>query len=397
MEVNSSSSPQIREFEFQMASISVEKGPSTSPADELFYRGKLLPLHLPPRLQMVQKLLQNTTTTIDEEEEEESFCGMPFISTATSSTDTSTPMESCNISPSESCRVSCELNPDDCYFEWSSEFSTFINSHPKKSWAKKLKLVKQSLISQKLKASKAYLKGLFSKSGCSDESCAKAASCCNHPESDQQQGLNGQDFSINNKYMKVGMRPSLPYIGKCPHPTIASVIKNGERDGVEDTLSNPRRSFSAAIKRHSPTKCLSSSSSFSSGTSSSSSSSSIAFISNGCYELNFLKRSSSDTSEIEGSIQAAIAHCKKSQELSSSRKPLAENGACSLSAPKIVACDVQGRQETGKEDKVEKIGYETTYSNPVVEIAGHVRDELCGFVWVLLALLLIPFSTKLET
>nr|GMD62691.1 probable membrane-associated kinase regulator 4 [Ipomoea batatas] len=294
MEVNSSSSPQIREFEFQMASISVEKGPSTSPADELFYRGKLLPLHLPPRLQMVQKLLQNTPTTI-EEEEEESFCGMPFISTATSSTDTSTPMESCNISPSESCRVSCELNPDDCYFEWSSEFSTFINSHPKKSWAKKLKLVKQSLISQKLKASKAYLKGLFTKSGCSDESCAKAANCCNHPESDQQQGLNGQDFSINNKYMKVGMRPSLPYIGKCPHPTIASVIKNGERDGVEDTLSNPRRS-------------------------------------------------SSDTSEIEGSIQAAIAHCKKSQELSSSRKPLAENGACSLSAPKIVACDVQGRQ-----------------------------------------------------
>ncbi|XP_019185147.1 PREDICTED: probable membrane-associated kinase regulator 4 [Ipomoea nil] len=343
MEVNSSSSPQIREFEFQMGSICVEKESSTSPADELFYRGKLLPLHLPPRLQMVQKLIQTTPTTI-EEEEEESFCGMPFISTATSSTapstDTSTPMESCNISPSESCRVSCELNPDDCYFEWSNEFSTFINSHhPKKSWAKKLKLVKQSLISQKLKASKAYLKGLFSKSGCSDES-----SCCNHPESDQQGLNNAQDFS-SNKYMKVGMRPSLPYIGKCPHPTIASVIKSGERDGgVEDTLSNPRRSFSAAIKRHSPTKCLSSSSSFSSGTSSSSSSSSIAFISNGCYELNFLKRSSSDTSEIEGSIQAAIAHCKKSQDLSSSRKPLPENAACSLSAPKIVACEVQGRQ-----------------------------------------------------
>lgn len=352
MEVNSSSSPQIREFEFQMASISVEKGSSTSPADELFYRGKLLPLHLPPRVQMVQKLLQTTTTTI-EEEEEESFCGVPFISTATrstsstgASTDTSTPMESCNISPSESCRVSCELNPDDCYFEWSTELSSFINSHPKKSWSKKLKLVKQSLISQKLKASKAYLKGLFSKSGCSDESCAKAASSCSHhhhPETDQQD-LNGKDFS--NKYMKVGMmRPSLlAHVGKCTHPTIASVIKNGERDGVEDTLSNHRRSFSAAIKRHSPTKCLSSSSSFSSGTSSSSSSSSIAFISNGCYELNFLKRSSSDTSEIEGSIEAAIAHCKKSQDLSSSRKPLTETGACSLSAPKIVACEVQGRQ-----------------------------------------------------
>ncbi|WVZ95956.1 hypothetical protein U9M48_041656 [Paspalum notatum var. saurae] len=29
-----------------------------SPADELFYKGKLLPLHLPPRLQLVQRLLQ---------------------------------------------------------------------------------------------------------------------------------------------------------------------------------------------------------------------------------------------------------------------------------------------------------------------------------------------------
>jgi len=37
------SPPYNREFEFQMS----EKESSTSPADDLFYKGKLLPLHLP--------------------------------------------------------------------------------------------------------------------------------------------------------------------------------------------------------------------------------------------------------------------------------------------------------------------------------------------------------------
>lgn len=54
-----SSPPQTREFEFQMSSSSAEREPTNSPADELFYKGKLLPLHLPPRLQMVEKLLQS--------------------------------------------------------------------------------------------------------------------------------------------------------------------------------------------------------------------------------------------------------------------------------------------------------------------------------------------------
>ncbi|KAH0995638.1 hypothetical protein GBA52_019502 [Prunus armeniaca] len=71
MEVSSSSNffcysigspPQTREFEFQMSSISQDKETTTSPADELFYKGKLLPLHLPPRLQMVQKILQSSKT-----------------------------------------------------------------------------------------------------------------------------------------------------------------------------------------------------------------------------------------------------------------------------------------------------------------------------------------------
>lgn len=56
---------QQEEFEFRSTIMStstskvVERlGPSgTSPADELFFKGQLLPLHLPPRIQMVKKLV----------------------------------------------------------------------------------------------------------------------------------------------------------------------------------------------------------------------------------------------------------------------------------------------------------------------------------------------------
>lgn len=175
-----SSPPQAREFEFQMCcSISDnQKETTNSPADELFYKGKLLPLHLPPRLQMVQKLLQNPTTTFQEDEHHYKTNKNTSAILTPCTANNSTPLDqSCNISPSESCRISSELSPDEYFFEWSNELSGFINGdHPKKSWSKKkLKLIKKSSLGQKLKASRAYLKSLFSKSGCSDESCAKAA------------------------------------------------------------------------------------------------------------------------------------------------------------------------------------------------------------------------------
>ncbi|PHT72002.1 hypothetical protein T459_22787 [Capsicum annuum] len=403
MEVTSSSScssPQIsREFEFQMASISINDKDSTtttttSPADELFYRGKLLPLHLPPRLEMVQKLLTSSkieSFQLEQQQDDERFTSIstnnltntntPFDSsnqkllqtskiesfqeheearfsistnslmnaaatTTSSCTNTGTPYESCNISPSESCRVSCELNPDEYYFEWSTEFSTFFkdsNNHPKmKSWSKKLKLVKQSLISQKLKAStsKAYinLKSLFNKSTCSDH---------------QQQVSSNGTKDCSNKYIKVCKRTPFGHIGKCTthnnSPTLASVIRDIESSTNEaDNVNSHRRSFSAAIKKHSPTKCLSSSSSNGSCSSSNgSSSSSFSLNSNGFYELNFLKRSSSATTEIEGSIEAAIAHCKKSQELCNPKRKFieADQGINSLSISKIAATEIQERQD----------------------------------------------------
>ena len=134
-----------REFEFQMS----HRGPlqidkTTSPADELFYKGKLLPLHLPPRLQMVQNLLEDHTFDDD-------FYSTPLATPVTSNT----PFESCTVSPAESCQVSKELNPEDYFPEYSDSVEE------KKSWGKKLKLIKQLSFGTKIKASRAYLRSFF--------------------------------------------------------------------------------------------------------------------------------------------------------------------------------------------------------------------------------------------
>ncbi|OAY43467.1 probable membrane-associated kinase regulator 4 [Manihot esculenta] len=315
-----SSPPQSREFEFQMSLTSNDREITTFPADELFYKGKLLPLHLPPRLQMVQKLLQNPTTNTFEPFEEN--CSIPFVNLSCSPT--TTPLESCNISPSESCRVSSELNPDEYFFEFSSELNSFIGNHPiKKSWTEKLK---QSLLGQKLKASSAYVKSLFNKSGCTAESCAKPAH-----NAEPEAASKGNDCL--SKCMNVAMKKnSFSEFDSGRRKISSSLVRSIEREMARDGFHSQRRSFSGAIQRHSTNKQLSSSS----GSSSSSSSSSFSFSSsNGFCDLQLLKRSSSANSEIESSIEGAIAYCKKSHEqLFLSRNTATDHqaGVCSLSA-----------------------------------------------------------------
>ncbi|XP_022766171.1 probable membrane-associated kinase regulator 4 [Durio zibethinus] len=333
-----SSPPQSKEFEFQMCSVSRDgEITSTSPADELFYKGKLLPLHLPPRLQMVQKLLQISNSTTFECKTEAPFeenPAVPFITiSAIRSTNTSTPLESCSISPTESCRVSSELNPDDYFFEWSTELNGFIGNNSKKSWSRKLKQIKQSSISQKLKASRAYLKSLFSKSACPNESCAKAT--CNAEAENVSESKD-----CVNKYMEMAKKNPFGKIDNDRYKISSIITRSIDKELVEDAANRHRRSFSGVIQRHSPTKSSSTSTSTSG---SSSSSSSFSFSSSGFCDLQSLKRSNSENSEIENSIEGAIAHCKQSQKLSSSRKTASELGVCSLSASKI---SVSGDQET---------------------------------------------------
>ncbi|KAA3455066.1 putative membrane-associated kinase regulator 3 [Gossypium australe] len=304
-----SSPPQNREFEFQMCSVSPDGDiTSTYPADELFYKGKLLPLHLPPRLQMVQKLRQSSNNAALDSKTQPPTEPNPAVP----STNTSFPLEYCtSISASESCRVSSELNADDYFFECSTEMNEFIGngSVSKTSWCRKLMHIKQSSISQKLKTSRAYLKSLFSKSGCSDESCAKAA--CN-----VEAGNVSKNKDCVNKYMKMAKKNPFGKIGNERYKISSIIMKSIDKKVVEDAANSHRRSFSGVIQRHSTTK----SSSTSSSDSSSSSSSSFSFSSSGFYDLQLLKRSNSANSEMENSIEGAIAHCKQSQQLSSSRK-----------------------------------------------------------------------------
>ncbi|CAO2816525.1 unnamed protein product [Amaranthus hypochondriacus] len=250
-----------REFEFQMSSvINVESDTTTSPADELFYMGKLLPLHLPPRLQMVQNLLQDSKPKSN----------IDFYTTP------STPWESCNVSPIESCQVSRELDAQE-YFrvhENEHENRVLVDDHVHKSWTKKLK---------------AKIKALFGKS-------------------DQQSGSN---------------------------PCVQSLQKSC--DAKQGNKICHRRSFSGPFKRRSSTtmKLSTSYSSVSSSSCSSSSSSSSSNTSNanGLIDLSMLKRSSSENSEIESSlIQGAIAHCKKSCQAS---KILSEGSGKPLDSSKF--------------------------------------------------------------
>ncbi|KAE8717983.1 ankyrin repeat-containing protein [Hibiscus syriacus] len=292
-----SNSRNSREFEFQMSSLSMEREPTTSPADELFYKGKLLPLHLPPRLlEIPGSGFDGNKNGVFEE-----FYGTPLATTTvTTPTSTSTPFESCNISPRESCSVSRELNSVEysLLFEYSTEMDgnrcVGEVENPKRSWTKKLKL------SSRLKASRSYLKDFFGKSGCSDESSAAA---------------------------KDGNKASIPI----PKPKQSRFRQIDSDKGRKLADNRYRRSFSMAIKRYSSTN--------KSSTSSSSSSSSSNL--NGFQHLQFLKRSSSMNAETESPIQGAIAHCKRSQM--NSKRSAGDVGFYSLTASNIAVSEGQER------------------------------------------------------
>ncbi|URD85350.1 ribosomal protein [Musa troglodytarum] len=269
------------EFEFQMSANPQQSLPMSSPADELFYKGKLLPLHLPPRLQMVEELIQSTVTR-------------------TPSTAAATPYESCNASPAASRYVSGELNPEDYFHECSEEL---IESHPRKSWTSKLKFIKEA---------KAYFKSLFGKSRCSDEKCAASADC-------------------PPLYQKAARKNPFGRIQIGSHTALHAMKCKEEEKMMEEANSDHRRSFASANYSQSSPK----SSSVSSSCTSSKSSSFSSVNSKESQGQPTLKRSSSVNSDIESSIQGAIAYCKKSQQKDSARKSASDAGFCLLSVSKI--------------------------------------------------------------
>ncbi|KAL6853625.1 hypothetical protein ACP4OV_019654 [Aristida adscensionis] len=302
-------SPQhSREFEFQMSAPVDQWEPMASPADELFYKGKLLPLHLPPRIEMVEKLLESAADK-----------GLLSASTAPA-----TPYVSCNVSPANSCYVSGELNAEHYFQECISAglgAAEVAVSCDKKPWSKKLKFIRYLNLGLKLKASKAYLKTIFTTKGGNPDDKNGAPTANEH--------CSGQ-FKPRSKN---------PFGHVRSNRYIASPVSNSSTLGskLKEDECGHRRSFSSVIIRYSASNKTSSVSS-SSCSSSNSSSFSIPS-SNDSGVAPVLRRSSSASSDIDNPIQGAIAYCKKSQQLASVRKSASDAGFrfMSSSASKIAA------------------------------------------------------------
>ncbi|TKW17602.1 hypothetical protein SEVIR_5G378600v4 [Setaria viridis] len=302
-------SPQhSREFEFHMPAPLDQWEPMASPADELFYKGKLLPLHLPPRIQMVEKLLESAAEK-----------GLLSASTAPA-----TPYQSCNVSAANSCYASGELNAEYYFHECISAGSDAAEEAAaceKKPWSKKLKFIRHLNLGLKLKASKAYLKTIFATKG-------------GNP--DDKHGVPRAD-ELSNAQFKTWRKD--PFGNIRSNRYIASPISNRNTLGSklkEDECSH-RRSFSSVIIRYSSSNKPSSVSSSSCSSSNSSSFSIPSSTDSGVGPV--LRRSSSASSEMDNPIQGAIAYCKKSQQLASVRKSASDAGFrfMSSSASKIAA------------------------------------------------------------
>ncbi|KAL6616338.1 hypothetical protein ACP70R_038608 [Stipagrostis hirtigluma subsp. patula] len=300
-------SPQhSREFEFQMSVPLDQWEPMASPADELFYKGKLLPLHLPPRIQLVEKLLESAADK-----------GLLSASTAPA-----TPYMSCNVSPANSCYVSGELNAEHYFQECVSaglDAAEAVASCDKKPWSKKLKFIRHLNLGLKLKASKAYLKTIFATKGGNPDDKNGAPRAYEH----------------SNAQFKTWRKN--PFGNVRSNRYIASPVSNSSTLGskIKEDECGHRRSFSSVIIRNSSSNKTSSVSSSSCSSSNSSSFSIPSSNDSG----PVLRRSSSASSEMDNPIQGAIAYCKKSQQLASVRKSASDAGFrfMSSSASKIAA------------------------------------------------------------
>ncbi|KAL5066706.1 hypothetical protein RYX36_017593 [Vicia faba] len=248
---------------------------------------------------MVEKLLQNPHKTFEEEKYIfEEYYSTPLATTAFTTPVTGTPFESCNISPSDSCQVSRELSAEEYYnldYE-PSDIGGFVIENQKKSWTKKLK---QSSLGSKLKASRAYLKSLFGKSGCSYENYVTSSTKV------ADEGSVSKAREIMNKHVQGANKNPYGQIQRHRYQSSISVMREFKEKSIEDGSNHHRRSFSVGIKLLSGNKSSSSSSSFS-----------VSNKAYGCHQTHqLLKRCSSTSSEIENSIQGAIAYCKKSQQM----------------------------------------------------------------------------------
>ena len=343
----SSAPAAAREFEFMSAPLDRWGEPLASPADELFYKGKLLPLHLPPRIQMVEELLDGRDGGRSRGGGREALGGF--------STAPATPYESCNASPANSCYVSGELNVEEYFQEYAAGLAgaaaaAEAAAGERKPWSRRLRFMRQLNLGLKLKASKAYLKTIFAaKAGSQDDRSVPGAA----------RGV--QELAHGHGHLRPWRKNPFGQVRSSGCIASHSAGAGGGSGRATPTAERHkerehghRRSFSSVIVRYSssnkmtPAPALPSSSSSSCSSSSSSSASSSVRTSSESDDGAgpALRRSSSASSEVENPIQGLIAYCKKSQQLASVRKSASDAGFRFLSsAASKIAAESDGLDE----------------------------------------------------
>ncbi|KAJ1698944.1 hypothetical protein LUZ63_007456 [Rhynchospora breviuscula] len=266
--INVPSRRDSREFEFNLCANPPERCSFDSPADELFYKGVLLPLHLHPRIQAIQRVLLHERNSRLSDQEEEKF-------------------------QEESISTCYHASARNEYVTVQGQCGT------KNRWSKKLKGVSTLSLCSKLKASHTYLKSLFAKPTVSNDQCRAS-----RPK-DNIIGKNVNSL-VNNIH-----REKLMEEDEWVHrKSFSNATKLGSSTRSDSLYSN------------------SSSSSSSSNSSFSSLNSNGFYIT--LTQPPVLRRSSSVNSEMERSIKGAITYCKKSQDLVSGRKSVSDIGLYSF-------------------------------------------------------------------
>uniref|UniRef100_A0ACD5U2I9 Uncharacterized protein n=1 Tax=Avena sativa TaxID=4498 RepID=A0ACD5U2I9_AVESA len=331
-----------REFEFHHMSAPLDGRagdpllPLASPADELFYKGKLLPLHMPPRVQMVEDLLLDHCAVRGRARHHLAVSTAP-----------ATPCErSRGASPANSCFVSGELNVEEFFRDYAAGMayaddgaaSAAGAGEKRPPWSRRLRFVTRQLnLGRQLKASKAYLRTMFA----TPRPTANA--------DDDKTVLAAKDLPSHSHGHVRAWRKN-PFGQTRSNRCIAEKSSSGSGHA-----GGHRRSFSSVMVRYSasnktsPAPAPSSCSSASSSSKSSTSTSSSVRSSSGSDGAGApaLRRSSSASSEAENPIQGLIAYCKKSQQLASVRKSASDTGFrfLSSSAASKVAAEEEGLDE----------------------------------------------------
>uniref|UniRef100_A0A7N0VGS6 Uncharacterized protein n=1 Tax=Kalanchoe fedtschenkoi TaxID=63787 RepID=A0A7N0VGS6_KALFE len=266
--------PELYDFEFHVSSSIHLEEIIPTPADQLFGNGKILPF---------QHIQAHTTNSSPDSH----YRHQPISSSAPCS-----------------CRQSSDLKFDDHFIDYEISHDIVIDNWPQQSQSGNMK---QHFLGRKLHASREYLKSLFRKTSLFASKPARHLK----PVKVEEKSKDTPNTGISEVTMKTPRQLSLSQKERHSISTCDTGNKK-EKKIRRDSMSDSRRSLSAAINRLSKTTRSSVSPIYGSASISPSSSSS-SFHKSERRDINLLRDRSSFTPETERAIAEAILHCKQTQ------------------------------------------------------------------------------------